>query len=373
MKKVALIILGMSCLAVFIIAMEAYPQMGRSLFAKESIMYRTSANYDNGTFTNKLPVNMTMDGFTFSKAMNFFFDLSRKPKEKLPYFHLTRQSFSENPGNLQVVWLGHSSMILDIDGVRLLIDPVFGNASPVPFTVNRFQPSPIARKDLPDVDAVVISHDHYDHLEMDTVKYLATRVRHFVVPLGLGSYLRKWGCTPEQIVELDWWQSMNIRDVEIVATPSRHFSGRGLGDRFKTQWASFVFNGNRHRAYYSGDGGYDGRFSEIGEKFGPFDLTMIESGAWDKSWEDVHLLPAQSVEAHIQLKGRYMLPVHWAAYDLAFHSWDEPIRMVSGLAEEKGVRLLTPQMGEVCIPGSTTHYAWWEAEEVQRLAVSRQE
>lgn len=331
-------------------------------------MFKSSASYRNGTFTNELPVNMTVESFNFGKAVNFFFDLSRKPKEKLPYFHLTGDSFPTTPKELQVVWLGHSSMILDIDGVRLLIDPVFGNASPVPFTVNRFQPSPIKRKDLPEIDAVVISHDHYDHLEKDTVKFLAARGDKFIVPLGVSSHLRKWGCSPSQIIELDWGQSMIIRDLEIIATPSRHFSGRGLGDRFKTQWASFVFKGYKHRAYYSGDGGYDGRFNEIGRQYGPFDLSMIESGAWDESWKDVHLMPHQSIQAHIDLNSRYMIPVHWAAYDLAFHNWDDPIRMVSELADRKGVKLLTPQMGEFCIPGTSTHSAWWENTLKSRLA-----
>ena len=355
-------------LAGIAIGFPAISKMGRSPSMEDSILYKASANYQNGTFINDLPVNMTVEGFTFSKAINFFFDLSRKPKEELPYFHLTASSFSTTPRNLQVAWLGHSSMVLDIDGVRLLIDPVFGNASPVPFTVNRFQPSPIRREELPEVDAVIISHDHYDHLEMSTVKHLAGRGDKFIVPLGVGSHLRKWGCSPDQIIELDWWQSMIIKNVEIIATPSRHFSGRGLGDRFQTQWASFVFKGDQHRAYYSGDGGFDGRFREIGEQYGPFDLTMIESGAWDQSWKDVHLLPHQSIQAHIDLKGKYMLPVHWAAYDLAFHNWDDPIRMVSELADKNGVELLTPQMGEFCIPGTSEHSAWWTPAETRKFA-----
>ncbi|WP_320009333.1 MBL fold metallo-hydrolase [Maridesulfovibrio sp.] len=323
-------------------------------------MYEKTANFQNGIFTNEHPVNMTAEGLTFIKTLNFFFDLSRKPKKKFPARQLSKDSFPATPAELQVVWLGHSSMVLDIDGVRLLIDPVFGNASPLPCTVNRFQASPIKREELPELDAVIISHDHYDHLEMSTIGYLAPRVKLFVVPLGVGTYLRKWGCSPEQIVELNWEDSIIIQDVEIIAAPSQHFSGRGLGDRNKTLWASYIFIGERHRAYYTGDGGYTDRFKKIGQEYGPFDLTMIECGAYDKLWQHVHLLPGESIQAHLDLRGEYMLPVHWGTYDLAFHKWDDPIRGISALAAEQGINLLTPQMGEVCIPGTSSHTTWWE-------------
>ncbi len=370
MKKAILYTFALLAAAGILIGIPACSKMGRAPSIEESTMFEKSANFRNGTFTNAHPVKMTVEDFTFAKTLNFFFDLSRKPKETFPFQQLTGNSFPATPAELQVAWLGHSSMVLDIDGIRLLIDPVFGNASPVPFTVNRFQPSPIEREELPELDAVVISHDHYDHLEMSTIKFLAPRVKLFIVPLGVGSHLRKWGCKPEQIVELNWDESIIIKDVEIISAPTQHFSGRGLGDRNKTLWASYIFKGERHRAYYTGDGGYDDRFKKIGEKYGPFDLTMVESGAYDKSWHNVHMLPEESVQAHIELRGKYMLPVHWGAYDLAFHKWDEPIRRVSALAAEQGINLLTPQMGEFCIPGTSHHTTWWEPAENQKLAVA---
>lgn len=368
MKKIILYTFVILILAGLGIGIPACSHMGQSPTAEDSIMYINSDNYQAGIFENTTPVNMGLDGFTFSKALNFFFDSSREPKQELPTFHITANSFRTAPEDLQVVWLGHSSMILEIDGVRLLIDPVFDNASPVPYTIRRFQPSPIKRNELPEVDAVVISHDHYDHLEMKTIKHLATKVKHFIVPLGVGSHLKKWGCKPEQIIELDWGKSMLIKEVEIIATPSRHFSGRGLGDRFKTQWASFVFKGSKHNAFYSGDGGYDDRFKKIGQEYGPFDLTMIECGAWDKSWKDMHLMPHESIQAHKELGGKYMLPVHWGVYDLAFHRWDDPIRMVTELAIENKVKLLTPQMGELCIPGATPRTDWWDIPATHKQA-----
>ncbi|WP_415718543.1 MBL fold metallo-hydrolase [Maridesulfovibrio sp.] len=323
-------------------------------------MYEKTANFQNGIFTNKHPANMTVEDLSFGKTMKFFFDLSRKPKGPLPACKIGKDSFPATPAELQVVWLGHSSMVLDIDGVRLLIDPVFGNASPLPFTVNRFQPPPIKREELPELNAVVISHDHYDHLEISTIKYLAPRVKLFIVPLGVGSHLRKWGCKQKQIVELNWDESIIIRDVEIIAAPAQHFSGRGLRDRNETLWASYIFRGERHRAYYSGDGGYDGRFKVIGEEYGPFDINMIECGAYDKSWKNVHMLPEESVRAHLELRGKHLLPVHWGTFDLAFHKWNEPIRRIYDLAAEQRINLLTPQMGEICIPGTSSHTTWWE-------------
>jgi len=359
MKKTLLGTLAVILLLALAAGLAACAAMGGAPDGNEETMYEASRNYQNGTFINPTPVNLKMEGNSLSMIATFLFDRSREPKLPLPMRRLTRADFTDTPGELQATWLGHSSCILELDGVRLLIDPVFGNASPVPFTVNRFQDAPISREDLPRLDAVVISHDHYDHLEMKTIKALMDTTPLFIVPLGVGARLKSWGCPEDKIIELDWWQECVVGDVEIVATPSRHFSGRGLGDRFKTLWASFAFKGPKHSAFYSGDGGYDTRFQEIGERLGPFDLTMIEIGAWDKQWLDVHLLPEQSIKAHTQLGGKYMLPVHWAAYDLAYHKWDDPILRASEAAEKEGVTLLTPTMGERCIPGQTVHREWW--------------
>jgi L-ascorbate metabolism protein UlaG (beta-lactamase superfamily) len=359
MKKVLIVTTILLLLLLAAIALVSCASMGASPKKDRTDMYQASANYKDGTFRNVIPVNMKMEDGMISMAMKFFLSNGRKPKSPLPTSPLSASDFSDTPQELQIAWLGHSSTILDIDGIRLLIDPVFDSASPIPFIVNRFQPSPIKREDLPRLDAIIISHDHYDHLEMKTIKHLISRVPLFIVPLGVGAHLEKWGCQPEQIVELDWWQSYIVNSVEITATPSRHFSGRGFNDRFKTLWASFVFKGPKHNVFYSGDGGFDDRFKEIGTRFGPFDLTMIEIGAWNTAWPDVHMFPEQSIKAHMQLHGKYMLPVHWAAYDLSFHNWDDPILLASKFAEENNVELLIPKMGEICIPGKTRHSLWW--------------
>ncbi len=342
--------------------------MGSAPDRERQDMYRQSTQFENAEFVNKTPVNMELREGMFSTAVKFFLSNGRKPATQLPTIPISSADFGAQPNPLQVTWLGHSSTILEIDGVRLLIDPVFDNASPVPCTVNRFQPSPIRREELPELDAVVISHDHYDHLEMKTIKSLIPRGVRFIVPLGVGAHLEKWGCPPAQIAELDWWQSYWVDNVEVVATPSRHFSGRGLRDRFKTLWASFVFKGPNHSAFYSGDGGYDDRFEEIGKELGPFDLSLMECGAYDKGWPDVHMFPEEAVLAHMKLGAKYMLPVHWGTYDLAFHQWDAPIRQVAQIATANKVRLLTPIMGEACIPGETVSHAWWEQAEGVKLA-----
>jgi len=362
MKKILLISLAATALFGLTIGLAACAAMGDSPTKEQIEMYKHSENYDGAVFHNALPVNMHVDMSFLTMTKRFFFDASRRPEQPLPMQTIISADFSKEPQPLQVVWLGHSTTILDIDGVRLLIDPVFENASPVPMTIKRYQDSPISRDDLPRLDAVVISHDHYDHLEMATIKKLIPTTPAFIVPLGVGAHLKKWGCPADKIIELDWWQKHRVGDVEVIATPSRHFSGRGINDRFKTLWASFAFKGPDHSAFYSADGSYDGRFKDIAERLGTFDLTMIEAGAYDKAWPDAHMFPEQSVQAHQDLGGKYMLPVHWAAYDLAFHQWDEPIIRTAKIAEDKDVTLLTPLMGEPCVPGKTHHMEWWKLD-----------
>lgn len=360
MKKLLLILPVPLILAGFFM-FNSYTSMGNPPSEEHTAMYASSPNFQDGLFVNAQPIDLSMGGKTFSTALKFFLS-NRKPPKALPVLPLSKKSFPQPPAPLQVAWLGHSSLILDLDGVRILIDPVFGNASPVPWTVSRFQDPPLKREDLPEIDLVVISHDHYDHLEMATVKHLIPQGAIFLVPLGVGSHLERWGCPTSQIKELDWGQSHTIKGVKITATPSRHFSGRGFSDRNKTLWASWVFAGPKHRAFYSSDGGFDQRFEAIGKEFGPFDLTMIEIGAWNKDWADVHLFPEQAVDAHLALGGKHLLPVHWATFELSLHQWDDPILRASKYAAAKGAKLFTPKMGQLAVPGQTATSAWWAGE-----------
>lgn len=237
--------------------------------------------------------------------------------------------------------------------------------SPLPLVgPRRFHAPPIALADLPPIDAVLISHDHYDHLDMDTVRHLAQRGALFYVPLGIGAHLERWGVAPAQIEELEWWQERSVKNVRIVCTPTRHYSGRGLDNRGTTLWSSWSVVGAQHRFFYSGDTGYAKVFKEIGERFGPFDLAFIKIGAYGpgQAWTDIHMPPEQAVQVHRDVRGRRMFPVHWSTFNLAYHDWDEPIRRAVAEAGRAGVEWVTPRVGEeVDADRAFQSVRWWEA------------
>ena len=263
---------------------------------------------------------------------------------------------------LRVTWLGHSSTLVEIDGQRILTDPVWSErTSPIRgIGPRRWYPPPLPLDELPAIDAVVISHDHYDHLDRATVVALAARGTRFVVPLGVGAHLEYWGIPAAHIVELDWWQRTRVGALEIVSTPARHASGRQLFDRDATLWCGYALVGARHRVYYSGDTGLFPALHDIGTKLGPFDLTMIEVGQYSQGWPDWHSGPEQAVRAHQWVRGKIMLPVHWGLFALAYHGWTEPIERALAAANAAGVPLLTPKPGQSVEP-ETPPLAerWW--------------
>ncbi len=289
----------------------------------------------------------------------------REPAVAPPVVHRTAGELAAlPPSGLRVTWLGHSTMLVEIDGRRLLLDPVWGErASPLSFAgPRRFYAPPLAIADLPPLDAVVISHDHYDHLDYPTILALAPLDVPFVVPLGVGAHLEHWGIAPSRITELDWWGEHALGDLRLVATPARHFSGRSMvmADKDQTLWAGWALVGPEHRVFFSGDSAMFPGFAEIGERLGPFDLTMLESGAYNALWADVHMGPEQAVDAHRMLRGRVMLPVHWGLFDLALHGWTEPIERVLVAAAEHGVAVATPRPGESVDPGGPpANTRWW--------------
>lgn len=285
------------------------------------------------------------------------------PSQTPPVFEGAAEVLAVAPDDgLRVTWLGHSTLIIEVDGARFLTDPVWGDrVSPWSFMgPSRFHAPPLALDDLPELNGVVISHDHYDHLDTPTIKALADRVPRFFVPLGVGSHLEYWGVDPDKIVELDWWDEREVGGIRLVATPSRHFSGRGITDRDKTLWASWSFVGPEHRAYFSGDTAMFPGFREIGERLGPFDITMIESGAYNRRWADVHLGPEQALQAHVDVGGRLMMPVHWGTFDLALHAWTEPAERLLVAAEAAGVPVVIPRPGQSVEPSHPTELVrWW--------------
>jgi len=279
------------------------------------------------------------------------------------------QAFPNDINNLYVTWLGHSSVLVQIDGIRIFIDPVLSNnASPV-FLVNikRFQKKiPIDVNDLPDLDAVFISHDHYDHLEKDAIKNLAPKTKAFIVPVGVGNHLRKWKIEKEKIREYTWWEEGTLNGIsgetlQFACTPGRHRSGRSPANMGKTLWASWVFIGNTHRMFYSGDTSYNFHFKQIGYHYGPFDLNLIECGQYNTAWSESHMFPEETVKAHIELKGKYLIPVHWGSFSLSRHDWWEPPERASAQALRLDVNMQTPRVGQTLqIDENTATEEWWK-------------
>jgi L-ascorbate metabolism protein UlaG (beta-lactamase superfamily) len=267
-------------------------------------------------------------------------------------------------GELAVTWFGHASALLEVDGQRVLVDPVWGErVSPSPLLgPTRLHPAPVALAELPPVDAVVISHDHYDHLDLPTVRELVRlSAAPFVVPLGIGAHLRGWGVPEDRIVELDWDGAATVGGLTITCTEARHFSGRSL-HRDTTLWASWVIAGPRHRVFFGGDTGYTPAFAAIGAQHGPFDLTLLPVGAYNDAWHAIHMDPEEAVRAHGDLGGRIMLPIHWATFNLAFHRWPEPVERACAAAKERGVRLLVPLPGlRVDVLDPPPVEDWWTA------------
>lgn len=321
-----------------------------------------SAQWQDGAFMNQLP---RVDGPAGEMMRSWLFGGSdhREPSDALPIEARTRGDYDAPPASgLRVTWLGHSTLLVEIDGARVLIDPVFGErASPFSFAgPRRWYAPPLPLSELPRIDVIVISHDHYDHLDADFMRAMASSDVRFAVPLGIGAHLERWGIDPERVAELDWWEETTVGPLTLTATPARHFSGRWLNDQSQTLWCGWAMRGPTHRAYYSGDTAMFGGFSEIGERLGPFDVTMVEAGAYDRLWADVHLGPEQAVLAHQLVRGGVFIPVHWGLFDLALHGWTEPIERVVVAAEAAGVTVASPRPGERIEPALVTGVVrWW--------------
>ncbi|CQR60502.1 MBL fold metallo-hydrolase [Streptomyces leeuwenhoekii] len=294
----------------------------------------------------------------------------RTPRGAVPVHATTLADLSRPPATgLRLTWLGHSSVLAEIDGHRVLFDPVWGErCSPFPFAgPRRLHPVPLPLAALGPVDVVVISHDHYDHLDMPTIKALAGTDALFAVPLGVGAHLEHWGVSPDRLRELDWHESARVGGLTLTATPARHFCGRGLRNTQHTLWASWVVAGDRHRVYHSGDTGYFEGFRDIGAAHGPFDATMIQIGAYSEFWPDIHMTPDEGVRAHLDLQGPdaergVLLPIHWGTFNLAPHPWAEPGEWTKDAAGEAGQTAAFPRPGEPFEPaGEVPGEAWWRA------------
>ncbi|WP_460711518.1 MBL fold metallo-hydrolase [Lysobacter terrae] len=329
--------------------------------------YEGSAQYGDGVFRNPVPKPADGLGKTLGIIWNV---LLNKPKDAVPrtappVLALTRGQLEAAPDR-SLFRLGHSTMLIKLRGGFWITDPVFAErASPVQWMgPKRFHAPPIALEDLPPLRGVILSHDHYDHLDRDTVVQLAKSTDVFLTPLGVGDRLIAWGVDPNKVHQFDWWQGTTIDGVQFTATPAQHFSGRGLFDGNKTLWASWVIVDDALRVFFSGDTGYFDGFEKIGRRFGPFDVAMLETGAYDPQWPYVHMQPEETVQAHQDLRAHWLLPVHNGTFDLAMHGWTEPFERVSALSAARGIALTTPRMGER-LDLSAPHAAtpWWREED----------
>ncbi len=277
---------------------------------------------------------------------------------------------------LRATWLGHSTVLIEIDGLRVLTDPVWGpRASPSRLIgPKRFQPVPIKLSALPPLDVVLVSHDHYDHLDYPTIRELAKREVPFVTSLGVGAHLEAWGVPAARIHEIDWWESWSLpnADLTITAAPSQHFSGRGLKDRNATLWSSLAIRSKKHSVFFSGDTGLTSEYAAIRERLGPFDLVMLEVGAFHPSWGHIHLGAEHALEAHTLLGGGAFLPVHWGTFSLAMHAWDEPVETLLSLAKNRDAQLVMPRLGDAVEPSQVESVTpWWRGVDVPDAAQTR--
>jgi L-ascorbate metabolism protein UlaG (beta-lactamase superfamily) len=322
-----------------------------------------SPNFRNGVFVNLEPASLfSMDREQQRLILREVIGgrAATRPAAAIPV--APPQAMGSRALDLAVCWLGHATALVEIDGYRVLTDPVWNDRCSPSDVIGpqRMHPPPIELEGLPALDAIVISHDHYDHLDIDTVIALTRSQRApFVVPLGVGAHLRSWGVPDERVIELDWNERTRVDDLTLICTPARHFSGRFL-TRNTTLWASWVLSGPSHRAYFAGDTGYSNSFEQIGSEHGPFDLTLMPVGAYNKAWPDIHMNPEEAVQAHLDLNGRLLVPIHWCTFRLAPHPWAEPIERLLAAADSAKVQVSVPKPGERVRPPADIEFEpWW--------------
>ncbi|WP_432067819.1 MBL fold metallo-hydrolase [Streptomyces sp. C10-9-1] len=333
----------------------------------------SSPNFSDGSFQNPIGAQTRPSGASLSTFARIYFEKEararRSPSGTVPVHATTLADLARRPASgLRLTWMGHSSVLAEIDGRRVLFDPVWGQrCSPFDFVgPRRLHRVPVPLASLGTVDAVVISHDHYDHLDLPTIRDLAGSGTVFAVPLGVGAHLERWGVAPDRLRELDWNETTDIAGLRLTATPARHFCGRGLRNRQHALWASWAVAGPEHRIYHSGDTGYFPGFADIGAQHGPFDATMIQIGAYAEYWPDIHMRPDEGLRAHLDLQGGVpagvLLPIHWGTFNLAPHPWAEPGEWTRDAAEEAGQAAAFPRPGEPFEPAGVLPVdPWWRA------------
>ncbi len=367
MVLIVLAIAGVLILTYFLF-ISFYPSFGGDVSKEQKLSYSKSENYRNGQFVNKEDVPKELSfGETLALARKFFFTKvpNGSPSKNIEVQKVDSISISDYNSVTRLIWFGHSSFLLQMDGKNILIDPMFGKvAAPHNWLgANRFNVEmPIEIEKLPKIDAVLVSHDHYDHLDYPSIKRLKDKVAHFYTPLGVGTHLEAWGIAKERITELDWWEDEIVKGLTFICTPAQHFSGRKFNNRQSTLWASWVIKSNSETLFFSGDSGYASHFKKIGDKYVPFDFAMLECGQYNKMWAEIHMFPEETAQAGIDLNANLVMPIHWGAFKLALHDWTDPVTRFSTKAKELNLSYITPKIGEeIVLNGKKMKTSnWWK-------------
>lgn len=353
-------------LLIFALAIFAYYFLNSAVFGNDplsetSSRIKSSVNYKNGSFQNQSPTEVMRVGASYFEMIKNFLNKPKdtEPAESIKTIKTDLKNF--NPTEPAIIWFGHSSYILFIDGKKILVDPVFTGASPVPFFGQPFiYTENYHPEDFPELDLIIITHDHYDHLDYKSITKFIPKTKHFLTPLGVDAHLIKWGANASNITSLDWYESIEIENISYTATPARHFSGRKF-KRGNTLWSSYVLKTDSLSIYLGGDSGWDKHFQEIGKNYGPFDLAILECGQYGDDWPNIHMFPNEVLKASEELNSKKLLPVHWGKFSLALHSWTASIDGLLEIAEENNPEIFTPQIGEpLYINQENKTSTWWK-------------
>jgi len=364
-RRIVTFVLGAAlALAVLALGVSQLAPFGAAASGERLSRMQRSDRHISGKFENIEETHKLVPGrFTEMITHQFFGDEERVPPQRVPVVKRRAADYALAPAHgIRATWLGHASVLLEIAGKRVLTDPIFSErCSPFSFIgPQRFAALPFAPGDVPQIDVVVISHDHYDHLDMTTIQALSAGGTRFIVPLGIGAHLERWGVPKERVVDLDWYESFEHQGLMFTATPARHYSGRGLLDSDQTLWASWVIGGPTERVFFSGDTGYSPEFKKIGERFGPFQLTLIKIGASDPTWQEIHMSAEEAVKTHQDVRGQLLLPIHWGTFNLAYHAWNEPPDRALAAARAANVAIVIPKPGEWVDPAAPPELnTWW--------------
>ena len=362
------ILMGIILIIILIaIAIYNWDELGKNPKGADLDRFSSSVNFNKETkrFVNRRPKlisEMQKENFKWSNIIEWFkIKENQTPTHKLPEIKPDISDFLRPAKELKSIWLGHSTFLLNMSGKIILVDPVFSEAAaPIKSMVKRFQKPVIALNDLPKIDFILISHDHYDHLDTKSIKHFVGKDVKFVTPLGIGSHLKSWGIEEKNITEKDWWESAEFGDLKFIATPAQHFSGRQGFNGNSTLWASWVIKDKTHNIYFSGDSGYDTHFKEIGDTYGPFDVAFMETGQYNESWKQVHMMPSEAVQAFKDVNANVFIPIHWGMFKLALHTWSDPVEQLSKFSKLENFKLVVPKIGELLNhSGSFENDFWW--------------